>query len=243
VRTWRSVARAYRPATWVVILVVGTLLALALDGATAAAAVPAKKASKSPAAGYIGGATTVTSVSATVTLPTFTCTSKSDALSTQIAVLDTVDDEDSAALLGFVCSKKKVPIYGAEISVDGTATFPVVAMSGGDTVVLSATCSSVSGTTVSIDDTTSDSSGQNSSVTPNTCSEEFVGDIGFLKGAGKAEAPLPAFGAIDFSNVMVNGGPLGALTTASGNYNEGKKNVITTGALTDGGTAFTTTQG
>jgi hypothetical protein len=223
-------------------LIVGALMLVAIDAGSAGAAVPAAKTPKSGAAGYVAE-TVVTSVEATVTLPSFVCSSKTDALSTQVAIADTTDDEASSAVLGFFCSKKKVPIYGAETVVDGAATFPTVTMNAGDTVVLSATCSSVSGTTVSIDDTTSDTSGQNSSATANTCSDGFVGDLGFLKGKGKALTPLPLFGAIDFSNVMVNGNPLGSSTTQSGNYNEGKKNVITTGTLTDGGTAFTTTQG
>jgi hypothetical protein len=226
-----------------VALVCGALMIVALDAASAGAAVPAAKTAKSGAAGYIASATTVTSVEATVTLPSFVCSSKTDALSTQVGIFDTTDEEASAAILGLVCSKKKVPIYGAEISVDGVATFPTVTMSAGDTVVMTAACSSVSGSTVTIDDTTSDTSGQNSSATASTCTEGLVGDFGFLKGKGKTVTPLPIFGAIDFSDVMVNGTPLGSISNVSGNYYEGKKNVITTGALTDGGTAFTTTQG
>jgi hypothetical protein len=42
---------------------------------------------------------------------------------------------------------------------------------------------------------------------------------------------------------MVNGTALGSLTTSVANLYEGKKNVITTGALATGGTTFATTQG
>jgi hypothetical protein len=42
-------------------------------------------------------------------------------------------------------------------------------------------------------------------------------------------------------DVMVNGSAIGSSSPGAANYNEGKKNVITTGALT-GGNAFTTTK-
>jgi hypothetical protein len=53
---------------------------------------------------------------------------------------------------------------------------------------------------------------------------------------------LPAFGSLTFTNAMVNGAALGSITPTANNLYEGKKNVVTTGALS-GGTAFTTTQG
>ena len=54
---------------------------------------------------------------------------------------------------------------------------------------------------------------------------------------------LTAAHRIDFSNVNVNGSSLGSFTPTVSNYYEGRKNVITVGPITDGGTAFVTTQG
>jgi hypothetical protein len=213
---------------------------VALNAASAGAAVAAKKAPKSAAAGYVSGVTAVTSFDATLTLPAFTCTAKTDALSAQVAVFDTVDSEPSAAVLALLCTKKKVPFYAAETIVDGAASIADVTLNPGDTVTLSAACGS-SGTTMTIDDTTSSTSGQGSSVTASTCSEAFVGDTGFLKGK-KAVEPIPDFNEIDYSSVMVNGSALGSFTTQSIDYFEGRKNLIGASPLTDGGTAFTTDQ-
>jgi hypothetical protein len=62
-------------------------------------------------------------------------------------------------------------------------------------------------------------------------------------GTSTAQEPLPAFGAIDYTNVMIDGSPLSACSPSPVNYYEGKKNQITTGPLTGGGTAFATTEG
>jgi hypothetical protein len=220
-------------------LVAGALMMVGIDAASAGAA-PIKKPPKSSAAGYATSVSVVTSIEATFTLPTFTCTAKTDALSAQIALFDTVNGEESSAVVALLCSKKKVPFYAAETIVDNVANIVPVDIIAGDTIILSATCGS-SGTTVSIDDTTISASGQNSSATASTCSNDFVGDLGFLKGK-KAVAPLPLFNEIDFSSVMVNGSALGSFTTQTGDYFEGRKNSIVTGPLDDGGTSFSTTQ-
>jgi hypothetical protein len=113
-------------------------------------------------------------------------------------------------------------------------------MNPGDTVALSSTCGA-SGIAISIDDTTTGSVGTASSSTPETCTQAEVGDDAASN--GKVIVPLPAFGSLTFTNAMVNGAALGSITPTANNLYEGKKNVVTTGALTSGGTAFTTTQG
>jgi hypothetical protein len=228
--------------TRAVALVIVTMALLSSAAAPAGAAMIATKTPKSPAAGYIASpAAPVTAVTATVTLPTFTCTNKADLLSADVAVDDATDGSVSLVTTVLACAKK-VPFYDVLFDVDGVDSSADVTVAAGDTVTMSISCSATTGTTVTVDDTTTSATGNASSATPETCSEVFVGDEGFPKASGKSAAPLPAFGAIDYTNVMVNGAALGSSSTVNGNYYEGKKAVIDTGALTAGGTAFTTTQ-
>jgi hypothetical protein len=223
--------------------VAGALLVVALAAEPTGAAPVATKTPKSYAAGYVASASTVTSVEATVTLPSFTCTNKADLLSADIGVYDPTDNAFSFVTTVLACTKKKVPVYLAQLDVDSVYTYPAVVMNPGDTVTMSISCSDTVGTSISIDDQTTSSSGDASSATPNSCAAAFIGDEGFLKGKGKTAAPLPMFGALDYSNVTVNGDPLGSFSPIAGNYYGGKKAVIDTASITDGGTGFTTTQG
>jgi hypothetical protein len=225
-----------------VALVIVTVALVVSAAAPAGAATIAAKKQKSAAAGYIA-TTTVSTTSATVTLPTFTCKSKADLLSADVAVYDPADESVSLVTTVLACTKTKAPFYDILFDADGTDSIASVTVAAGDSVTMSISCSATSGTTVSVDDTTGHSSASTSSTTPQTCGEVFVGDEGFAKASGTSAAPLPTFGAIDFSNVMVNGAALGSFSPVDGNYYEGKSAVIDTGALTAGGTAFTTTQG
>jgi hypothetical protein len=228
--------------TRLVALVIVTVALVSSAAAPAGAATIAAKTPKSAAAGYIATPTAaVTTASATVTLPTFHCKSKADLLSADVGVFDPTDGSVSLVTIALACSKTKVPSFIVLFDADGTDSVPDVTVTAGDAVTMSISCGA-SGTTVSVDDTTSSATGNASSATPETCGEAFVGDEGFPKASGKSAEPLPDFGAVDYTNVMVNGAALGSSTTVSGNYYEGKKAVIVTGALTAGGTAFTTTQ-
>jgi Peptidase A4 family len=216
---------------------------VASAAAPAGAAMISAKPEKSALAGYIAVPTAaVTTASATVTLPSFHCTSKADLLSADLGVFDVTDESGSLVTIALACSTTKAPLFAVLFDADGTDTVADVTVAAGDSVTMSISCSATTGTTVSVDDTTSTSSANASSATPETCGSVFAGDEGFPKASGKSAAPLPTFGAIDFTDVMVNGAALGSFTTATGNYYEGKKAVIDTGALTAGGTAFTTTQ-
>ena len=63
------------------------------------------------------------------------------------------------------------------------------------------------------------------------------------RGRGRARTPpLPAFGSQDFSGATINGDPLATSTPTASTYYEAKKDEITTGPITDGGTAFALTQ-
>jgi predicted Rossmann-fold nucleotide-binding protein len=129
----------------------------------------------------------------------------------------------------------------AYADIDNVFSVPTVTINPGDTVTLSVTCGAA-GVSVSIDDQTTASTGTKASSTAESCTQAEAGNDAVTKGGGSGILALPAFGTMDFSGVMVNGVAIGSLNPTVANYSE-KKNVITTGALTGGGTAFTTTEG
>lgn len=215
-------------------------LSLAAEPAGAGAVQTIAHASKYPFAGYITPPTTVTSATATVSPPSFSCAKKFTAVASGVIVFDPTGSKFSGAEVYVACSAKK-EMLAAYVDIDNSFTAPTVIINPGDTVVLSVTCGS-SGISVSVNDETTSSSGGRSSSTPETCTQAEVGDDAVVKGGRSGLVPLPAFGMLDFSAVMVNGSTLGSFGPTAANYSEGKKNVITTGALT-GGTAFSTTKG
>jgi len=228
---------------WFGAITAGVLLILSLAANPAGAGTgttPLAKASRYPFAGYITSPTSITSAAATVTLPSVTCTRKTTAITATAIVYNSTGAKFSGAEVYLGCSGKQ-GVLRALTDIDNVFTVPTVTMNPGDTVSLSATCGA-SGISVTIDDVTTGSVGTNSSSTPESCTQAEIGDDGASKN-GSTVVPLPTFGALDFTGAMVNGAALGALTPSIANYSEGKKNVITTGALTSGGTAFTTTQG
>jgi hypothetical protein len=220
-------------------VVAGPLLAIGLVAAPSGAATNTKTP-KSYLATYNAN-TAVSSLSVTVTLPSFTC-KKGDDVAAYANTEDLDTDSWSGTYVGLACGKKNVPVYSPSLEIDGTYTNPAATMRAGDTVVFTTSCGAT-GTAVTIDDVTSVSSVSTSSASPSDCSAAFVGDIGVLKGKGPKLENLPTFGSIDFSNVNVNGSSLGSFTPTVSNYYEGKKDVITVGPITDSGTAFVTTQG
>jgi hypothetical protein len=238
----RSSARSFLPRLFGVLaagLVVSALVATP-------AGASASRTHKNYLAGW-SAAVDVTTVDATVTLPSFTCTSKKDNITADTNVYDTTAAQFSGPYVYLGCSKHGMtltPHYTAAISVDGVGSNPAVTMNAGDAVVFSISCGGT-GTSVSIDDLTTSSSGSASSSNASACSGPFVGDIGVCARCGThpKQDPLPTFGAIDYSNVTVNGSPLASTGPTSQNYFEGNENTIATGALTGGGTAFTTTEG
>jgi hypothetical protein len=220
----------------------GALLIMSIVAAPAYAGTTAStlaKASKYPFAGYITPPATATSVAATVTLPSFACTKKMTAVAAIATVYDPTGAKFSGAEVYLACSRRKETL-GALADIDNAFTILNVTMASGDTVALSATCGP-SGISITVDDETTSSIGTDSSSSAETCTQAEAGDDGVAKGTGSAVVPLPPFGALDYMDVMVNGSAIGSSSPGAANYNEGKKNVITTGALT-GGNAFTTTK-
>jgi len=147
----------------------------------------------------------------------------------------------SSAMVYLGCSQKH-EVTGALAEIDNSYTLPTVTMHPGDIVALSATCGAT-GVSISIHDQTTSSTGTASSPTAETCTQAEAGDGAVLNGKQTGLVALPPFGMLDYTSVTVNGSALGTFSPALSNYAEGKKNVITTSALTGGGTAFTTTKG
>lgn len=234
-------------------MVTTILIATLGPGAAGAVTNAHTKTAKSGFAGYEAVSATVTSTSATVTLPSFTCKSKSDEVTTQLDAYD----PNRYQLVSYVyitlgCSKVKhhrgfVTQFTPYLATPSVLTSPTMSLHAGDVITFSVTCGPA-GNTLSIDDQTTSAIETASSSVPSSCSAVLVGDFAWPKGKltspkGTGAEPLPLLGSFNYTNVLINGSPLGSLSSAKYNYYEGKKNVITTGALTDGGRAFTASQG
>jgi hypothetical protein len=182
----------------------------------------------------------VSTMTGTLVLPSYTC-KPSDNIAAQVASFDNTATVYSSANLYLACAKHNIPRYDVGLDVDGNVTFPTAILHAGDTVVLSMSCGP-SGTTVSVDDTTSSSSVQASSPNPSACSGGGVGMNGVSGKAHGGQTNLPLFGSLQWTASSVNGSPLGDSSPTPTNYYEGKKNIITVGSLNGSG-GFVETQG
>jgi hypothetical protein len=212
--------------------------------AATASASPDKAPAKSYLAQYETDTTPVTSIQATITLPTYTC-KKGDNIGPGDGVYDTADANWTGPYIYMGCvksGKSWVANYGGTgLEIDGSFTYPSLAMHAGDNVEFTTTCGA-SGTVVSIEDLNTSQSVSATSLNPSSCTDASAGDDGIEGNGTGGQSNLPTFGAIDYSDVTVNGSPIGTFSPVASNYYEGKKNVITVGPITDGGTAFATTQ-
>lgn len=203
---------------------------------------------KAPAKSFFGGwgntTATETSVQATIVLPSYTC-KKGDNLGPGIGAYDNQNSAWNQEFIYMACAKvgkSWEPSYGSTgIEVDGAYTYPSLAMSAGDSIEFTTTCGP-SGTVSTIENLNTTQSVSNSSSSPSSCTDGGAGDLGIQGRGVGGQSNLPAFGSIDYSNVTINALPIGSFSPTTTNYYEGKKNQIDTGALTDGGTAFVTTQ-
>lgn len=229
----------------VALVAAGSVLVVGMASAPASAApTHTKPPQKSYYGGYAQTTGTASSVQATIVLPTYTC-KKGDNLGPGIQAFDNTANAWDQEFIYLGCSKtgkKYEPSYGGTgIEIDGVYIFPDLVMSAGDSIEFTTTCGPT-GTVSTIEDLNSSQSVSNSSTAASSCTSGGAGDLGIAgKGTG-GQSNLPTFGAIDYTNVTVNGVGIGATSPVATNYYEGKKNEITTGALTDDGTAFTTTQ-
>ncbi len=220
---------------WRIVLCSATLAGLF----AVVAAPPASAATRSSFAGYITSPTTITSTADSVTLPTFACTRRTAAVTAVATVYDSTGALFSSAMVYVGCSQKHETLV-ALAEINSSFSTPAVTMNPGDVVALSTTCGAT-GISISIHDETTGSIGTASSATAEICTQAEAGDGAVANGSHLVA--LPPFGMLDFTSVMVNGSALGTFAPAVSNYAEGKRNVVTTGALTGDGTTFTTTKG
>jgi hypothetical protein len=201
------------------------------------------KPTDSDLAVYNANTEPVSTISVQVTVPTYTC-KKAD----QVALYTNTFDEDgpgefpfSGPSMDLACGKKSVPVVESSLEVAGTTTFPTITIVPGNVVQMNVSCGGT-GTVVSLDDTSTGHSVQATSAAASDCNGVFMGAIGVLKGAGPKLCPLPGFGSADFSDALINGSSLGSFSPTATNYYEGKKNQMTVGPVTDGGTDFAITK-
>jgi hypothetical protein len=226
------------------VVATGSLLLAGLVAGSSGAATANTKPAKSYFAAYYAYPATVSSVQATITLPTYKC-KKTENITAGVGNYDATANAWSSSYVYLGCGKighKYGPAYGTGLEVDGVTTYPALTMEAGNSIEFIQTCGP-SGSVATIDNLTTTESVTASSSNPGSCADAYAGEDGVTgKGPG-GQDPLPPFGAVDYTNVMVNGEPIGTFAPVPYNYYEGKKNVITVGPITDGGTAFVTTQG
>ena len=220
-------------------ILVGALVFFVMTGPQAGAA-PLSAQGRYPFAGYITAKAPVTSVSATTSVPTFPCGRRLTAVAASAIVYDGSENAFSAAEIYLGCQHKQ-EVLAALAELDGTFSTLSITVHTGDTMSLSVSCGA-GGVTVSVDDQTSMTTASSSSAGAESCSQAEIGDDGVAPSGSTKIVALPPFGSISYSAAEVNGGPLGSVSSSPATYEEGKRNVITTGALS-GGTAFTTTKG
>jgi hypothetical protein len=191
----------------------------------------------------------VTEFSVGFTVPHYTCTATNDNLAAYANTFDQDNGSQGAFNGGFVqlgCTSKKKPALTPVLEIDGNYTVASdLTVHRGDVIDVTATCGA-SGSEATIDDVTEGNVSQSAtSFTASSCNGTFMGNIGVSNEAGTKELPLPSFHSITFGDAQVNGSPLGDASPAPAavNYFEGKKNVITVGPLTDGGSSWVNTQG
>jgi hypothetical protein len=202
---------------------------------------PLARSTRYPFAGYITAPTTITSAAATIVVPNYTCPKKVAAIAAAAIVYDSTGAQFSSAEVYLGCSRKTI-VLTVLTDVNNTYGVQSITIHMGDVVQLSATCGP-SGIDVSIDDMTTSSTGSASSSASETCTQAEIGDDGVANQRGTSVVSLPSFGSITYTSATVDGASLGSFNPTAANYFEGKKNVITTGSLTDGGLVFSTTQG
>ena len=196
-------------------------------------------------AGYTDTAdATTNSVQATVSVPSYTC-KKGENVTPGVGAFDSTNNAFTSAYMYLSCAKigKK---YGPSLGVvadeiDNVTTYDNLAISVGDAIQFTQSCGP-SGTTVTVEDLNTSASFTQSSSTPSSCEGGNVGDTAVEGKSPKKVTPLPKFGSTDYSAATINGDPLSTSDPTVSNYYEGKKDQITTGPLTDGGTAFVLTQ-
>ena len=201
-----------------------TLLALGLMVDPAGASAAQGKAPRSDTAFY-HAATGVTSMYATVTLPSYRC-AKADDLVTYANTFDSTNNGTTGAEVFLECGKAHQPKYVAAFEIAGAVSlFPSLPREAGDTVDLEVLCDGGGLTVVSVDDGEGHGAGRQQS---NGCSFSgaFVGDMGVVKGQGAELKPLPRFGSIDFSLVTINGDSLDSFDPTATNYREGKNMIL-----------------
>jgi hypothetical protein len=221
-------------------LTLGTCIAVASSALVLAISSPAGAKAHDSGSSYVlpTGTIDVSSATATVVLPSFTCPTKKSTYNYSINFSTTSNTSAGGpeVQVGMGCFMK-TPSYGIFVAVgfsEGTQFSP----NAGDTLALSATCGP-GGATATLDDVTQNRVSSASALQPTSCTGQFSvgGFMNLVKGI------LPPFGPIAFSDVMVNGLPLGSFSPFANVFSSSRKFAVALGPIVSGGTGFTLTKG
>jgi hypothetical protein len=215
--------------------------AVLVVGAWSGAAAAASKIIRTPH--FSGYEVTVAPTSATTTfsIPAISCPSTTFSAVNAFLGLNnfTTNDFDSGGV-AMTCVSG-TPKYSAYTEINNAFYTSSQQLSSGDSVTVTVAASS-SSTTVTVHDTTNSSSTSTSQSGPGgggTFSSISVG----AGGEGANKNPPPTFGSISFSASRVNGVSLtSAGSPAEYEWYTNKVLVVSTSALSPGGTAFTVSQ-
>ena len=230
----------YVPVRACVAVTIGGALLLGLT-ASPAGAYGTPKPPKSEIAGYSGNVSGgVTTVTATVTLPTITCVKKRPAVGVSLQLTGNGQDDAGVSMS---CIKVRhtpnlvrtyVPFVAANFLSPTTGS---VNPMPGDTITMTLTCSP-GGQSAALDDVTSSEVLASTSTVPPAIPCDYL----LVSSGAGGRTGIPEMTSFSWSNVTVNGLPLSSIPlTASNWFWTLHKATLTTGPLTNGGTGFTET--
>jgi hypothetical protein len=222
-------------------LIAGTMLAVVVSMSVLAGVSSAGAATKPSYLGiYEALNQTVTTVSVDFTVPNYSCGAKNDAVDAYTNTFDKSPEVNSAFNGGFVqlgCDHNGAtkPVVTSFLEIDGTYSAPLdMTITRGNSIEVTVSCGA-SGSVASLEDITTGVTLSDNSSNPSDCNGVFMGNIGVSANAkGTKQLPLPKFKTIHFSDALVNGADLGALSPTAVNYFEGTANQIKVGPLNAG---------
>lgn len=209
-------------------------VSLSLVLASSPASARGSKPPKSSCAGYSATAS-ITTESATVTLPTITCSKNNTDIDVQLNAYDTENSQTNWAEVYTGCYEVGhhiVSQYYPYVFVDGSEdSTGSVSPNPGDTIAMTVSCGAGS-SAVTLDDVATSESVTDTSSSPSSCTSTLGGGYG-------STSQLPGMNSFGWTDVTVNSNPLSSISpTASNYYERPHKATHTTGSLTGGGTAF-----
>jgi hypothetical protein len=209
------------------LLLAGSATLFALAGVPTAGSVAGAGQPRSPMAVYEVLNSPIMGIEGSFKVPRYTCAAPDDAVDIYAAALDQDAGSGGAfngAYVSLGCTAADKPKVTALLEIDGASASPSMKIDPGDSMDLDVGCGA-DGSEVGLGDSTTGSSGHDSSEVVSACSDTYIGNIGIPNGAGRYD-PLPTFKRISFSGVSIDNHQFASWNPVPVNYFEGRKNQI-----------------